>query len=246
MHTPISRPRRARIATFAALAVSAVLLTSCSQAAIPESAPTPSASVSSSADASASTAPSAEPSESATPEEPDPALEIPNPLTFAAGAELDPELIPQWNDPYLVNPDFSVSAADDGNGGWSYLHGETQCVISFWQGRLELGEADDSALSDLLLANRLGADAAQISQQAADLPDAYQTHVGGTVDARMVMGKDPSSGATGIYTARSFGAQQTGVAALLGCPAGQDSQAMWARLVTEYNGLTLMMMPLLG
>ena len=248
MNTPISRPRSARLAIFAAVAVSAVVLTSCSQATDPEASTGPSASSSSSssAEASASADPSAEPSESSTPETPDPALEIPDPLTFAAGAELDLELIPQWSDPYLFDEDFSVATADSGNGAWSYLHEQTQCTITFWQGRLQLGEGDDSTLSDMLLANLLGADIGQVTQQSEDLPEAFITHVGGVVEARVLRATDPSSGATGIYSARSFGAQQTGVSALLNCPEGQDSAAMWTRLSSEYNGLTLLMMPLLG
>lgn len=223
-----------------------LLLTSCVSAAVPEETTGPTADASASAEAGSTPDAGGEESAEPTPEAPEPEWDVPDPLTFEAGVDLDPELIPQWSDPYLADEDFESSIADDGNGGWGYRHIETQCEVIFWQGRIELGDGDDSELSDLLLAHTLGADVSQVTPQAEDLPGAFQTITEGTVDARVLRANDPNSGANGIFAARSFGAVQSGVTVRLECPEGQDATVMWERLTTEYRGLTLMIMPLLG
>lgn len=160
-------------------------------------------------------------------------------LSFAAGAELDAALRPQWSDPFVADKAFTVSSPDDGKGSWSYVDTRTQCIVGFWQGTLTgLAPAtDDSALSDELLALRFKASAADVAKYA-DERISFSSLDRGAVAARSVAGADSASGQTYIVAARAFAVPGAGLVASLDCPAKVDVYQQWKALAADPGAFT--------
>lgn len=160
-------------------------------------------------------------------------------LSFAAGAQLDPALRPQWGDPFVADKAFAVSSPDDGKGSWSYVDTRTQCIVGFWQGTLTglAPAADDSALSDELLALRFKASAADVAKYA-DERISFASLDRGAIAARSVAGADSASGQTYIVAARAFGVPDAGLVASLDCPAKVDVYQQWKSLAADPGAFT--------
>lgn len=93
----------------------------------------------------------------------------------------------QWTDPFMTDSNYTVSAADDGNGSWAYTDTRSGCVATFYQGTItDLDTSlDDSALTDSMLAIVLTSDGDtvtgdDVAQYAYD--DLIPLSPSGTVD----------------------------------------------------------------
>ncbi|MCX6502110.1 MAG: hypothetical protein NT132_06865 [Microbacterium sp.] len=165
-------------------------------------------------------------------------------ISFAAGADLDPSWSAQWGDPFLGSTDFSVYAADDGNGAWSYQENATGCILGYWQGRVDGLDTSggDSDASDQLLAIQFDADVAEVAPYAAD--DITFASLSGPIAARSVAGADSENGLTYIVAARAFAALGAGLVATLDCPEAIDVYTQWASLQADPGAYTAVVGPL--
>jgi hypothetical protein len=213
-----------------ALAVTAVLLTACAPSS--NSAATPSAST-----ANPSKTPASTPSSSPTVE---PAADDLLNLAFGDAEDtIEPGWQIGWADPFVVDEDFAVLAADDGAGSWSYTDQTTACDIYFYQGQifdLDYSQDDRGASDQMLAILAMGTptpeDIASVSASAGDLAFGTEPE-DGEVEVRVIGGSYPD-GRTIVQATRMFGTRGGGITVSLSCPAGVDASNEFGRLAESH------------
>lgn len=147
-------------------------------------------------------------------------------LGFADGTRLASGTYIEWADGMAASDDYAVASPDDGNGNWSYTHVATQCVASFWQGRVSDFDltAGDENLSDQVLAHDFGQEVSALTPYASDVQLAL---LGGSgVDMRAVSGSDETT--SYVVVARGFAALGVALYLSLDCPTGQDAETVFS------------------
>jgi hypothetical protein len=151
----------------------------------------------------------------------------------------------QWTDPFVSNADYTVSAADDGNGSWAYTDTRTGCVATFYQGAItDLDPSlDDSAMSDAMLAIVLTSDGDtvtgdDVAQYAYD--DFLPLSPAGSVDTRTITSSS-DDGTSWLDTARMISSVGGGIYLGITCPSGQDASTQLESLLTD--GLAAVIVP---
>ncbi|GAA5198978.1 hypothetical protein [Microbacterium jejuense] len=151
----------------------------------------------------------------------------------------------QWTDPFMADANYTVSAADDGNGSWAYTDARTGCVATFYQGLISGLDTslDDSALTDSMLALVLTSDDDTVTgDDVADYAydDSLPLTPSGTVDARTIT-ISSDDGTTWLDTARMFGSVGGGIYLGIQCPSGQDATTELDVLIGD--GLAAVIVP---
>lgn len=235
--------RRASRVSFSLIAVAtAVMLTSCINAQIPQEA----ANTSSETPAT----PDGTPTASSTPSGDDDggsqggAAEY----TFDGEPFVTADEYAQWTDTMLVSTDFETESSDNGAGMWSYRHIETTCVVGFWQGSMDGydGSVGEKALTDELLVWGIGAaDFATIEPFIEDGVAPFYDAIGdGTIETRALV-RQADSGERIIMSARGFADNLSGLVAYITCPADVDPVSLWAEFADEYEAFRVISSPLL-
>ena len=162
------------------------------------------------------------------------AAELPQDLSFEAGAALDDSVAAQWADPLIADPDFVLTTPDDGNGTWAYTRVASQCQAQFWQGTIDDIQTDqpDEAISDDMLAAWYQRPVSDVSRYAEDSAVGFQVSGTGRVAVRAI-GGDAADGGSYVTAARGFGAIPAGLIVDIRCPAGADARAEYADLRQE-------------
>ncbi|WP_349723569.1 hypothetical protein [Microbacterium sp. KR10-403] len=142
---------------------------------------------------------------------------------FDAASGLDSSSTIQWADTMGGADGFTVASADDGNGRWSYQQTSSQCIIGFWQTKvddLDLTQ-DERTLSDTMLAQEYGtSDVASVTKYAYDDALPTQSSGNGTVRVRSVVSTNSKNGASSIVSARVFRSVKVGLLTSVDCPDG--------------------------
>jgi hypothetical protein len=160
-------------------------------------------------------------------------------ITFTQGNDLDSATYVSWTDGLMMDDGWTIEAADDGQGNWSYRTADGTCVARFWQGLTESQVSpvvgDDRATTDILLALTLGTDTANITAHAGDASFSYLLGGEGSVDNRSIRGGEGDR--QWILSARAFAAVGIGVTVLVDCTGG-DPDAVLAE-VNEKNAIAV-------
>lgn len=162
---------------------------------------------------------------------PAPSVSVPSPddqtvdLSFAGGPDLPltVERI-EWTDPFVADTRFTVDSPDDGNGGWSYLDTQTQCVISFYQGSISDFDktSDDLETTDALMLVINGSIEEVTPEIIAQYSEDTLIPVWGTdsgIDARR-FGGTGADGSSWVDAVRYFSALDLALYTSISCPAG--------------------------
>lgn len=169
--------------------------------------------------------------------------DVPDNLSFEAGADLDQRFMPQWGDSMLADEGFAVASPDNGNGGWSYTHLASKCTVAFWQGNVgDLPPVeDDRALSDEVLAYYFDDTAESVTPYAVD--DSLPLHIdrSGEFEVRTVRGARSESGEEYLVSARGIAGLKAGYLLSVTCAPGQDPKV--ARDQFRDTHLSLIVLP---
>lgn len=165
------------------------------------------------------------------PDAPSPSVSVPAPdektvdLSFEGGPDLSMtvERI-EWTDPFVADSRFTVDSPDDGNGSWSYLDTQNQCVISFYQGSISDVDktSDDLETTDALMLVINGSIEDVTPEIIAQYSDDTLIPVWGTdaaIDARRFGGQG-SDGSSWVDAVRYFSALDLALYVSVVCPAG--------------------------
>lgn len=214
--------RLLRLVTIAAVASTALSLSGCLYAQIPDQAPT--------IDAVTTDEPDAPTDE--------PTGDLPLTLGFADGRDLPTTAYIEWGDALMTDDGWVTESPDDGNGGWSYATVDGSCTAQFWQGLtsdVAVVAGDDSASSDAVLAVLLQSTAAAITPLATTGEFSYQVGGSGGVEHRQVVGAEGER--TWVMAARAFTAVGVGLYVIVDCSAG-DATAVMAE-VADKNAIVV-------
>ncbi|MFJ3395338.1 hypothetical protein [Leifsonia aquatica] len=98
-------------------------------------------------------------------------------LTWSSGLNLSAAgALPQWVDPLVADPDWTVESPDNGNGTWSYQSTTNSCTLTFYQGAVSDVSpvaGDDQASSTAVLAGIYGDSWSTVSAHAMSYPLGY-------------------------------------------------------------------------
>jgi len=150
-------------------------------------------------------------------------LAVTDDYPFDAASGLTASSTIHWADTMGGAEGFTVAVADDGNGRWSYQQTSSQCIIGFWQTKvddLDLTQ-DERTLSDTMLAEEYGtSDIASVTKYAYDDALPTQSSGNGTVRVRSVVSSNSKNGASSIVSARVFRTAKVGLLTSVDCPDG--------------------------
>jgi hypothetical protein len=157
-------------------------------------------------------------------------------LTFEAGDDLEPGILAQFADPFVVDSEWKVASPDDGNGNWSYLDPSGLCTVSFHQGALSaatvVADGDDRATTTSFLADVLSTDQQTIEDKASDSIISYNFEGAGEVDTLLLQGTD-DDGSNWKLAGRAFGVLGSGLYVDVTCDAGGDVEAVYDTVTTK-------------
>src|SRR5690606_9171155 len=102
--------------------------------------------------------------------------ELPDTLTFEAGALLPGSTYVEWSDGLMMDDGWDLTSPDTGNGTWGYTLVDGTCTAAFWQGTLDglTPSGDDSTDSDAVIAFFLNAEVSDVTTAAKDTELSYQ------------------------------------------------------------------------
>ncbi|MDR6868179.1 hypothetical protein J2Y69_002790 [Microbacterium resistens] len=179
----------------------------------------------------------ASPSASASPEPssgPAAGSAVPDKLGFAEGAQLPSSIRPQWSDGFIADANWTVDAADDGNGYWSYKTVDGTCTASFWQGSLgtdiDVSSGDDRAVSDQVLQKVGGLSPEALTEYGRDGLLGYQ--LGGEMLLESREASNQNADGWVRVAARGFATPRAGLLVLVECQGG-DHDAVWADVMSK-------------
>jgi hypothetical protein len=157
-------------------------------------------------------------------------------LTFEAGNDLDPTVVAQFADPFMMDSEWTVKEPDDGAGNWSYMDPSNQCSVSFHQGALSAAtvttDGDDRATTASFLGDLLSTDQQTIEDNASDGSFSYNVEGAGTVDTLVIEGTD-DDGRNWRMAGRAFGELGSGLYVDVTCTAAGDLESVYDTVTTK-------------
>jgi hypothetical protein len=157
-------------------------------------------------------------------------------LTFDGGSDLAAGTLAQFADPFIIDSEWTVASADDGNGNWSYLDPSGLCTVSFHQGSLgdevSVTDGDDRATTADFLAVVLSTDASTIAGKAVDSTISYNFEGAGAVDTLLMQGTD-TDGSNWKLAGRAFGELGSGLYVDVTCDEGGDLDSVYDTVTTK-------------
>ncbi|SJN45521.1 hypothetical protein FM104_14095 [Microbacterium esteraromaticum] len=145
---------------------------------------------------------------------------LPPELSFADGAALAPGTIAQWGDGLMMDDNWGISKADDGNGGWEYKTADGTCTATFWQGAVfDMTATEDKEASDFVLGAILGIEPSVLGDKADTGAFTYMTRGNTDVEQRFAVGSEPNR--SWVVAARGFAQLESAVYVIVDCASDQ-------------------------
>jgi hypothetical protein len=157
-------------------------------------------------------------------------------LSFEAGNDLDPAVVAQFSDPFIMDSEWTVKSPDDGAGNWSYMDPSNQCSVSFHQGALSTAtvvtDGDDRATTASFLGDLLSTDQQTIEDNASGSGISYNFEGAGTVDTLLLQGTD-DDGSNWKVAGRAFGTLGSGLYIDVTCKPEGDLDSVYDTVTTK-------------
>ena len=157
-----------------------------------------------------------------------PARQVSDDLTFAAGSKLSESDLPQMVESLAADDDWTLTSPDDGNGNWSYTAADGQCTVHFTQQLLREGvtvvPGDDRTTTDNYLDYVFAYEGKSVAENAADakLLSGFEDQAEAQVRVLTGIGDDGTEWATYV---RAFAEPRVGLVVDIACKPGADSAA---------------------